>query len=187
MSQTIHTSYGCYNYYTNDQPQRSKCANLVLAEHDLEDAEVRLPVPLDPLLPVLLEALLLRVDLDQRRKTGQDVLKLQLLLLQLAGVLVHLEFQGLELHLVSALHVLDLGIVMEDHSRQLILVLLLDNVGMRQLLTYISPLRAVFFFDSRQETREFVDDLFIFCGWNGGESVGTGIMYDCAFPKARGE
>lgn len=144
-------------------------------------------MPLNPLLPVLLQALLFRVDLDQRRKTGQDIFKFELLLLQFAGVFVYFQLQSFELHLMSALHVLDLRVVMEDHPCQLILVLFLDNVGMGQLLTDISPFRTIFLFDSWQEAWEFVDGLLIFCVGRRCEGAGTGILYDGAFPETRGE
>lgn len=84
---------------------------------------------------------------------------------------------------MSALHVLDLRIIMEDHSRQLVLVLFLDNIRVGQLLADVSPFRTIFLFDSWQETWELVDDLLIFCGWSRCESVRACILYDCAFPK----
>ena len=58
---------------------------------------------------------------------------------------------------------------------------------MGQFLTDVSSFRTIFFLDSGQEAWEFVDDLLIFCVGSGCEGVGTGILYDCAFPEAGGE
>jgi hypothetical protein len=81
-------------------PLPSEGPNPILLKHDLEYRQVRLPMPLNPLLAILLKALLIGVYLDQWGKPGEHILQLELLLLQLGGTLLVGQLEVLYLHLV---------------------------------------------------------------------------------------